>query len=56
MPQCTYPLTGLALRAAASTPTYAVFDITPEGPRINRTFGIPAAELADRLALRGLAG
>jgi 3-oxoadipate CoA-transferase beta subunit len=55
VPRCSYPLTGAGCVSRVYT-DLAVFNITPEGPRINRTFGIPAAELADRLALRGLAG
>jgi 3-oxoadipate CoA-transferase beta subunit len=55
VPRCTYPLTGAGCVSRVYT-DLAVFDITPEGPRINRTFGIPAAELAERLGLRGLAG
>jgi 3-oxoadipate CoA-transferase beta subunit len=54
VPRCTYPLTGAGCVSRVYT-DLAVFDITAEGPRINRTFGIPAAELAERLALRGLA-
>jgi 3-oxoadipate CoA-transferase, beta subunit len=54
VPRCTYPLTGAGCVSRVYT-DLAVFDITPEGPRINRTFGIPAAELAERLSLRGLA-
>jgi 3-oxoadipate CoA-transferase beta subunit len=55
VPRCSYPLTGAGCVSRVYT-DLAVFDITPEGPRINRTFGIRAAELAERLALRGLAG
>jgi 3-oxoadipate CoA-transferase, beta subunit len=55
VPRCTYPLTGVGCVSRVYT-DLAVFDITPEGPRINRTFGIPAAELAERLALPCLAG
>ncbi|HZZ54524.1 MAG TPA: CoA-transferase, partial [Trebonia sp.] len=55
VPRCTYPLTGAGCVSRVYT-DLAVVDITPEGPRITRTFGIPAAELAERLALRGLAG
>ena len=55
VPRCTYPLTGAGCVSRVYT-DLAIFDITPEGPRISRTFGIPPAELAERLALRGLAG
>ena len=54
VPRCTYPLTGAGCVSRVYT-DLAVFDITAAGPRINRTFGISAAELAERLALRGLA-
>jgi 3-oxoadipate CoA-transferase beta subunit len=55
VPRCTYPLTGVGCVSRVYT-DLAVFDFTPEGPRINRTFGTPAAELAERLALPYLAG
>jgi 3-oxoadipate CoA-transferase, beta subunit len=52
--RCTYPLTGVGCVSRVYT-DLAVFDMAPGGPRINRTFGISAAELAERLSLRGLA-
>ena len=55
VPRCTYPLTGVGCVSRVYT-DLAVFDVTPEDPRINRTFGISAAELAERLALPYLAG
>ena len=55
VPRCTYPLTGVGCVSRVYT-DLAVFDITPEGPRITRTFGIQAAELGEKLALPGLAG
>jgi 3-oxoadipate CoA-transferase beta subunit len=54
VPRCTYPLTGVGCVSRVYT-DLAVFDMTPAGPRINRTFGISAAELAEMLSLRGLA-
>ena len=54
VPRCTYPLTGVGCVSRVYT-DLAVFDMTPEGPRINRTFGISAAELAEKLSLSGLA-
>lgn len=55
VPRCTYPLTGVGCVSRVYT-DLAVFDITAEGPRISRTFGISAADLAEKLALQDLAG
>jgi len=53
--RCTYPLTGVGCVSRVYT-DYAIIDITPEGPRISRTFGITFGELSERLALPGLTG
>jgi len=55
VPRCSYPLTGVGCVSRVYT-DLAVFDITPDGPRIDRTFGVSAAELARRLTFPGLAG
>jgi 3-oxoadipate CoA-transferase, beta subunit len=55
VPRCTYPLTGVGCVSRVYT-DLAVFDFTAEGPRISRTFGISAADLAEKLALQDLAG
>ena len=55
VPRCTYPLTGAGCVSRVYT-DLAVFDITPDGPRINRTFGTSAAKLGEKLALPDLAG
>ncbi|NYV76217.1 3-oxoacid CoA-transferase subunit B [Streptomyces sp. UH6] len=48
VPTCTYPLTGLGCVDRVYT-DLAVFDITPEGVRATRTFGITVDDLAERL-------
>ncbi|MEU9577242.1 3-oxoacid CoA-transferase subunit B [Streptomyces chilikensis] len=48
VPECTYPLTGLGCVDRVYT-DLAVFDITPEGVEVTRTFGITVDELAERL-------
>ena len=53
--RCTYPLTGVGCVSRVYT-DYAIIDITPDGPRISRTFGMSVAELSERLALPGLTG
>jgi 3-oxoadipate CoA-transferase, beta subunit len=50
VPECTYPLTGLACVDRVYT-DLAVFEITGEGVAVRETFGITAAELGDRLGL-----
>lgn len=44
VPSCTYPLTGLGCVSRIYTEV-AVFDLAPEGVRIDRTFGTDADEL-----------
>jgi 3-oxoadipate CoA-transferase beta subunit len=48
VPECTYPLTGVGCVDRVYT-DLAVFDIGPEGVSLAETFGVTAAELADRL-------
>jgi 3-oxoadipate CoA-transferase, beta subunit len=48
VPQCTYPLTGLACVSRVYT-ELATFQIEPDGVRVVETFGTSAAELAERL-------
>jgi 3-oxoadipate CoA-transferase beta subunit len=48
VPECTYPLTGLACVDRVYT-DLAVFDLGPEGAVVTETFGISYDELADRL-------
>ncbi|MEU7369779.1 3-oxoacid CoA-transferase subunit B [Streptomyces hygroscopicus] len=48
VPGCTYPLTGLACVDRVYTDV-AVFDITPRGVTVSRTFGITHEELAEQL-------
>ncbi|WP_338702847.1 3-oxoacid CoA-transferase subunit B [Streptomyces sp. Q6] len=48
VPECTYPLTGLGCVDRVYT-DLAVFDITPQGVTVARTFGITPDELASRL-------
>lgn len=48
VPECGYPLTGLGCVDRVYT-DLAVFDITPQGVRVTRTFGITPDELAARL-------
>jgi 3-oxoadipate CoA-transferase beta subunit len=53
VPACTYPLTGLRCVSRVYT-EYAVFDIDKTGQnpvRLVRTFGVTAAELAERLEI-----
>ncbi|MGP2439341.1 3-oxoacid CoA-transferase subunit B [Streptomyces sp. JW3] len=57
VPECTYPLTGLACVDRVYT-DLAVFDITPQGVSVRETFGTTVDELAGRLdlPLRSTAG
>lgn len=48
VPECTYPLTGLACVSRVYT-DLGIFDVGSEGARIVETFGIGADELADLL-------
>ncbi|MFI7382881.1 3-oxoacid CoA-transferase subunit B [Streptomyces sp. NPDC049813] len=48
VPECGYPLTGLACVDRVYT-DHAVFDITPRGITVRRTFGITPDDLAARL-------
>ncbi|MFA3837794.1 MULTISPECIES: 3-oxoacid CoA-transferase subunit B [Streptomyces] len=48
VPECSYPLTGLGCVDRVYT-DLAVFDISPQGVRVARTFGITHDELAARL-------
>jgi 3-oxoadipate CoA-transferase, beta subunit len=50
VPECTYPLTGLACVDRVYT-DLAVFDITPQGVSVRETFGTTVDELAGRLDL-----
>jgi 3-oxoadipate CoA-transferase beta subunit len=51
VPQCTYPLTGLACVSRVYT-DYAVFDIKPDGVHVLATHGITLAELRDRVNVK----
>ncbi len=48
VPQCTYPLTGVACVSRVYTDV-AVFDVGPEGAVVRETFGIEIDELRERL-------
>ncbi|MBX6382356.1 MAG: 3-oxoacid CoA-transferase subunit B [Microbispora sp.] len=48
VPECTYPLTGLACVSRLYT-DLAVFHIGPEGVTVTETYGTSVAELASRL-------
>ncbi|MEV5612764.1 3-oxoacid CoA-transferase subunit B [Streptomyces sp. NPDC052225] len=48
VPECTYPLTGLGCVDRVYT-DLAVFDLTPQGVTVARTFGITPDELTARL-------
>ncbi|MEV4460931.1 CoA-transferase, partial [Microbispora sp. NPDC049633] len=48
VPECTYPLTGLACVSRLYTDR-AVFHIGPEGVTVAETYGTSVAELASRL-------
>ncbi len=50
VPSCTYPLTGRACVSRVYT-ELATFAITPDGVRLEETYGIAAGELAGRLAI-----
>ena len=50
VPACTYPLTGRACVSRVYTEV-ATFAITPDGVRLEETYGIAADELAGRLAI-----
>jgi 3-oxoadipate CoA-transferase, beta subunit len=47
VPTCTYPLTGLGCVSRVYS-DYAVIGVGPDGPRVVETWGITAAELAQR--------
>jgi len=48
VPECTYPLTGLACVSRVYT-DLAIFHLTPDGVVVAETFGISFDELAGRL-------
>jgi 3-oxoadipate CoA-transferase beta subunit len=48
VPECTYPLTGVACVSRVYT-DHGVFEITTEGVRARELHGITAAEVRDRL-------
>ena len=48
--ECTYPLTGVGCVSRIYSPD-AVIDVGPEGAQIRQTWGVRAAELAERLGL-----
>jgi 3-oxoadipate CoA-transferase beta subunit len=48
--ECTYPLTGLRCVTRLYT-DLATFDLGPDGVQVVATYGVPAAELLERLAL-----
>ncbi|WP_159774453.1 3-oxoacid CoA-transferase subunit B [Streptomyces sp. HM190] len=50
VPRCTYPLTGVGCVSRVYTDC-GVFDVGPEGVRIRQTYGVTAAELAERLGI-----
>ena len=50
VPECTYPLTGLACVRRVYT-DLAVLDLTPDGVVFRATFGATEADLRDRLGL-----
>ncbi len=52
--ECTYPLTGRALRHAASTPSTPCSRSRADGVRVEETYGISAAELRDRVPIQNL--
>ncbi|CAI7978359.1 acetoacetyl CoA-transferase (subunit B) [Frankia sp. Hr75.2] len=47
--KCTYPLTGAAVVTRLYT-HHAIFALSPDGPRIEETFGISTSELHERLS------
>jgi 3-oxoadipate CoA-transferase beta subunit len=55
VPQCTYPLTGLACVSRIYTDV-ATFDLTPDGVVVTATFGTTLDELTSSLDLPLLAG
>ena len=48
--QCSYPLTGVGCVSRIYSPD-AVIDVGPDGAQIRRTWGVRAADLAQRLGL-----
>ena len=50
VPECTYPLTGLACVSRVYT-ELATFQIEPDGVRVVETFGTSAGEIAERLEI-----
>jgi 3-oxoadipate CoA-transferase beta subunit len=48
VPACSYPLTGLGCVSRVYTDV-ATFAVGPDGASVLETFGIPLADLADRL-------
>jgi 3-oxoadipate CoA-transferase beta subunit len=50
VPECTYPLTGLACVDRVYT-DLAVFDITPAGVTVRETYGIRVEDLAARMGM-----
>ena len=50
VPECTYPLTGVACVDRVYT-EHAVFEITPDGVVVRETFGTTYDELAERLEI-----
>jgi 3-oxoadipate CoA-transferase beta subunit len=51
VPQCTYPLTGLACVSRVYT-DHAVFDIQADGVHVLATYGITLAELRARVNVK----
>ncbi|HLR85777.1 MAG TPA: 3-oxoacid CoA-transferase subunit B [Nocardioidaceae bacterium] len=50
VPECTYPLTGLACVSRVYS-DYAVFEIGPTGVSVRETYGCALADLRDRLPI-----
>ena len=55
VPECTYPLTGLACVSRVYT-DHGVFLITPDGVRVRETHGLALEELRERTGLELLSG
>ena len=51
VPECSYPLTGTGCVSRIYS-DHAVFELTADGVRIDRTFGITEQELRDRIHVR----
>jgi 3-oxoadipate CoA-transferase, beta subunit len=55
VPDCTYPLTGVACVSRVFTP-HAIFTLTGDGVFVNETFGLTVSELRDRLNIPLVSG